>query len=133
MRNPQNVFHLAIPCDSLIKAEEFYVEKLGARLARKYNDRITLNFFGDQVVCHLNPEKIDNNPEIYPRHFGLTFKERKDFDAVIDLVNDKGLEYFKKPFVRFEGMNEEHHTFFLIDPSNNIIEFKYYRDANMMY
>jgi uncharacterized protein len=133
MRNSHNVFHLAIPCDSLIRSVEFYVEKLGARLARKYDDRITLDFFGDQVVCHYNPEKIDRHPEIYPRHFGITFKERKDFDAIINRLEKTDLEYFKKPFVRFEGMDEEHHTFFLIDPSNNIIEFKYYKDTNMMY
>ncbi len=133
MRDSKNVFHLAIPCDSLTKAEDFYVEKLGVRLARKYDDRITLDFFGDQVVCHLCPEKIDSHPEIYPRHFGVTFKDKNDFDAMIKKANEKGLKYFKDPFVRFEGKNEEHHTFFLIDPSNNIIEFKYYRDAKMMY
>ena len=94
MRNTENVFHLAIPCNSLTKAEEFYVEKLGASLARKYNDRITLNFFGDQVVCHFNLDKIDDHPEIYPRHFGITFKERKDYDAMVDRVSDKALEYF---------------------------------------
>jgi extradiol dioxygenase family protein len=30
-------------------------------------------------------------------------------------------------------MVEEHQTFFLVDPSNNLLEFKWYRDAHMMY
>ena len=59
MRDSQNVFHLAIPCKNLDEAYEFYVEKLGCKLARRYQDRITLDFFGDQVVCHLSPKNID--------------------------------------------------------------------------
>ena len=32
-----------------------------------------------------------------------------------------------------EGEVEEHWTFFLVDPSNNLLEFKCYRDPRMMY
>lgn len=133
MRNPDNVFHLAIPCKDLDEAVEFYVTKLGCKLGRKYPDRITLNFFGDQVVCHLAPEKIDSIPEIYPRHFGVTFRERKDFEGVLDLVQSKGIEFFQKVMIRFKGKPEEHLTFFLKDPSNNLLEFKHYQNPNMMY
>ena len=34
---------------------------------------------------------------------------------------------------RFEGMAEVHRTFVLRDPSDNLLEFKHYRDARMMY
>jgi uncharacterized protein len=34
---------------------------------------------------------------------------------------------------RFEGMAEVHRTFVLQDPSSNLIEFKHYTDARMMY
>jgi extradiol dioxygenase family protein len=30
-------------------------------------------------------------------------------------------------------MAEEHRTFVLIDPSDNLLEFKHYRDPRMMY
>lgn len=133
MRNPDNVFHLAIPCGDLDEAVEFYVTMLGCKLGRRYPDRITLNVFGDQVVCHLAPDKIDLTPDIYPRHFGVTFRERKDFDAVLDLVKLKGMEFFQKPMFRFKGKPEEHLTFFLKDPSNNLIEFKHYQNPDMMY
>jgi len=133
MRNPDSVFHLAIPCADLDEAMDFYVSKLGCKLGRKYPDRITLNFFGDQVVCHLAPGKIDPTPEIYPRHFGITFPEKKDFEGVLDLVKSKEIEFFQKPMVRFKGKPEEHLTFFLKDPSNNLIEFKNYQNQKMMY
>jgi uncharacterized protein len=35
--------------------------------------------------------------------------------------------------VRFEGLPEEHRTFALCDPSDNLLEFKHYVDVRMMY
>ena len=133
MRDPQNVFHLAIPCRDLDEAHEFYVEHLGCRLARRYSDRITLDFFGDQVVCHLSPEKIDQTPEKYPRHFGVTFRARAEFEAMLERARSQGLELFQEPFIRFPDKREAHSAFFLLDPSNNVLEFKHYDDPEMMY
>lgn len=133
MRDPENVFHLAIPCADLDATAEFYVDGLGARQARRYDDRITLDFFGDQVVCHLAPDRIDPEPRMYPRHFGVTFRRREDYDALLRRAQDKELPFFKEEFVRFPGKREEHRTFFLIDPANNLLEFKYYADPEMMY
>ena len=53
MRTTHDVFHLAIPVHDLDAAQHFYVTMLGCKLARRYPDRITLDFFGDQLVCHL--------------------------------------------------------------------------------
>ena len=132
-RDSKNVFHLAIPCRDLDETYDFYVKGLGCKLARRYDDRITLNFFGDQLVCHKCPEKVDEKPETYPRHSGITFYEKKHFDDLIKLVDSRDLKYFEKPSTRFKDTAEEHITFFLIDPSNNILEFKYYFDHRMMY
>lgn len=132
MRDSNNVFHLAIPATNLDEAQRFYVTKLGCKLARRYDDRITLDFFGDQVVCHLS-DKIDRDPQMYPRHFGVTFKDRREFDAVLHLARERRLPFYQEPTSRFEGLVEEHLTFMLVDPSNNLLEFKYYHDPRMMY
>ncbi|MDZ5473954.1 VOC family protein [Bacillus sp. 31A1R] len=132
MRETNKVFHLAIPCKELEETKDFY-EKLGCKLARQYDDRVTFNFFGDQVVCHLNPEGIDLEPKMYPRHYGVTFTNRSEFDQLLQYATENNLPFFKKPMVRFEGKREEHVTFFLIDPSNNLLEFKYYHDVEMVY
>jgi extradiol dioxygenase family protein len=133
MGTAESIFHLAIPCRDLDEAKEFYIDRLGCRLARRYDDRITLEFFGDQIVCHLSPNSIDPEPTMYPRHFGRTFQDRSQFDALLQLAREQGLKFFSEPFLRFEGMREEHETFFLCDPSNNLLEFKYYNDPEMMY
>ncbi len=106
MRTTHDVFHLAIPVHDLDAAQQFYVSMLGCKLARRYPDRITVDFFGDQLVCHLTEGMSAERPaSLYPRHFGVTFR----------------------------GLVEEHHTFVLLDPSGNLLEFKHYRDPRMMY
>jgi extradiol dioxygenase family protein len=127
------VFHLAIPARDLDEASDFYVTKLGCHLARRYDDRITLDFFGDQVVCHLSDQAIDGEPELYPRHFGITFERRADFDAVLACAESRDIPFFRACQPRFKDMVEEHLTFVLRDPSGNLIEFKHYRDPRMMY
>ena len=135
MRRRSDVFHLAIPAYDLSAAQEFYVDRLGCKLARRYDDRITLDFFGDQLVCHLSP-RVDGGsgePSLYPRHFGITFRKSEDFDAVHHLAKERSLPFFAPLGRRFEGMVEVHRTFVLVDPSGNLIEFKHYQDPRMMY
>ena len=132
MRETRDAFHLAIPTRDLDEAQDFYVRGLGCKLARRYEDRITVDFFGDQIVCHLSDNWV-REPELYPRHFGVTFREREDFERLVHLAEVRGLPFFEKAFTRFEGMVEEHRSFVLRDPSNNLLEFKYYADPRMMY
>ena len=135
MRERRDVFHLAIPVYDLDAAQEFYVGALGCKLARRYVDRITIDFFGDQLVCHLvdAPEEPPLALHLYPRHFGVTFREARDFDAVYELCIARKIELFSDVSIRFEGMVEAHRTFVLRDSSDNLIEFKHYTDPRMMY
>ena len=126
------VFHLAMPSADLDLSAEFY-SKLGCRIARRYQDRVTVEFFGHQIVCHLSPDKIDHNPDVYPRHFGVTFLEEVRFEDVLATAIERRLDFFSEPFVRFKGLREEHRSFLLKDPSNNLLEFKYYHDPMMVY
>ncbi|WP_100405907.1 VOC family protein [Bacillus solitudinis] len=132
MRDVNKVFHLAIPCENLEQTSDFY-EKIGCKVARKYHDRVTFNFFGDQVVCHLSPEDIDKKPKMYPRHFGVTFTNKDEFHTLLDIAKKNELPFFQELMTRFKGKQEEHITFFLIDPANNLLEFKYYDDMTMVY
>jgi extradiol dioxygenase family protein len=132
MRDQGDAFHLAIPARDLDEAYEFYVSGLGCHLARRYPDRITLDFFGDQVVCHLSDEWVEE-PNMYPRHFGVTFRRRQDFDNLVRLAEHRKLAVFHPVDHRFTGRVEEHLTFVLRDPSGNLLEFKHYFDPRMMY
>ncbi|HEY6472664.1 MAG TPA: VOC family protein [Acidimicrobiales bacterium] len=134
MSEGRDVFHLAIPVYDLDDAQEFYVGNLGCKLARRYADRITIDFFGDQLVCHLvEPPVVPVEVKLYPRHFGVTFREARDFDGVYELCVQRKIELFADVSVRFEGLVEAHRTFVLRDPADNLIEFKHYTDPRMMY
>lgn len=137
MRESRDVFHLAIPAYDLDETVAFYVGKLGCKLARRYDDRVTLDFFGDQLVCHLSeapstPVAMSELP-MYPRHFGVTFREQSDFDAVYALCQQRDVALYSDVQLRFEGRVEVHQTFVACDPSSNLIEFKHYVDHRMMY
>ena len=101
MREPGDVFHLAIPARDLDEAQHFYVTQLGCHLARRYDDRITLDFFGDQVVCHLS-DQVEADPTLYPRHFGVTFRHRADFDAVLYCAELRDIPFFRVCQPRFK-------------------------------
>jgi extradiol dioxygenase family protein len=133
VRNPYDAFHLAIPVDDLAAAEHFYVDLLGCHLARRYPDRITLDFFGDQLVCHLTPDHDPGELSLYPRHFGITFRSGEDFDALVNLVDVRAVPVFRPVSVRFGSLVEEHRTVVLRDPAGNLLEFKHYRDPRMMH
>jgi extradiol dioxygenase family protein len=132
MRDTKKLFHLAIPCKDLEETVEFY-EKLGCKLARKYDDRVTFNFFGDQVVCHLSPNEVEESPKMYPRHFGITLTDKEEFNQLLELAKKNDLPFFQEPTTRFQGKQEEHLLFFLVDPANNLLEFKFYHDITMVY
>ncbi len=135
MRTQHDVFHLAIPVHDLGEAEHFYVDLLGCKLARRYADRITIDFFGDQLVCHLTESAtVPVAPaSLYPRHFGVTFRAAEDFEALHELAVTRKIPFFAECSTRFEGLVEVHQTFVLVDPSGNLLEFKHYADPRMMY
>jgi extradiol dioxygenase family protein len=134
MRTTTDVFHLAIPVHNLDAAQQFYVDLLGCKLARSYPDRITLDFFGDQLVCHLTEGMPPEKPaSLYPRHFGVTFQATADFELLHACAVLRKIPFFRDVSTRFEGTAEEHRTFVLLDPSGNLLEFKHYRDPRMMY
>ena len=134
MRTTTDAFHLAVPVHDLDEAQHFYVTLLGCKLARRYEDRITLDFFGDQLVCHLTEGMPTGRPEsLYPRHFGVTFRAEADFEALHACAVTRKIPFYQEASTRFEDMVEEHSTFVLLDPSGNLLEFKHYRDPRMMY
>jgi extradiol dioxygenase family protein len=133
MRDRRDAFHVAVPTHDLDAAVEFYVFGLGARLARRYDDRVTFDFFGDQLVCHLDPGAVPPEPIPYPRHFGVTFARAEDFDRLLRLVEHRKLRVLSGPALRFEGTAEEHRTIFLVDPSHNVLEFKQYEDPRLQF
>lgn len=122
----QVLFHLAFPVTDLEATKKFYVDGLGCELGRESNRAVTLGLAGHQLIAHLVTDQPAGQKGIYPRHFGLVFTDEQDWQALADRAKVKGLKFFQQPRVRFAGTRIEHRTFFLEDPSGNLLEFKHY-------
>jgi extradiol dioxygenase family protein len=121
-----SIFHLAIPTHDLSLAKEFYTKAFGAYIGREYDNYVIFNFFGHQVVTHLNPAKVDTEVTMYPRHYGIILENKEDFDRIYDLCKKSKVPFFEELFERFQNKPGWHFSFFVSDPSNNLIELKYY-------
>lgn len=125
-----SIFHLAIPTKDLQESKDFYARILGLPVGREYTHYVIFNFFGHQVVCHLAPSKVEETVEdIYPRHFGLIFPTKEKLEEIYQRAKKAGANFYKDIFERHSNEPSWHASFFLIDPSNNLVEFKYYYDA----
>lgn len=120
------IFHIAIPTHDLNKSKEFYTKSLGATIGREYDHYVIFNFFRHQVVTHLNPEDVSKEVKMYPRHYGIIFDKKEDFDATYKKCKDTNAPFFEDLFERYKEKNGWHFSFFVSDPSNNLIEMKYY-------
>ncbi len=127
------LFHLAFPIHDFELAKAFYVDKLGCKPGRESEHALIFQFGPHQIVAH----KIDKLPasqqSIYPSHFGLIFLNKLEFDQFIQLLKSKQTHFEIPLKTRFPNTKIEHQSFFLKDPSNNLLEFKYYQFPSAIF
>ena len=126
-------FHLAFPTHDIESAKRFYVDGLGCILGRESSHAVTFGLAGHQLVAHLTPELPPSQQGIYPHHFGLVLPSQEAWQALVDQATAKGLTFYQQPRVRFPGTRIEHRTFFLEDPSHNLLEFKHYTHESAIF
>jgi uncharacterized protein len=127
------LFHLAFPVRDLEAAKRFYVDGLGCVLGRESSTAVTFGLAGHQLIAHLATETIVPQKGVYPRHFGLVLTLEEEWQTLADRAKDKELKFYQQPRLRFAGTRIEHLTFFLEDPSQNLLEFKHYRHDSAIF
>ena len=132
-------FHLAFPVRSIIKTINWYVEILGCTVGRKSDKWVDFNFFGHQISAHKVKNPLinsDTNPvddhNIPSRHFGIILKMNQ-WDTLCDKIIDSNIKFIIEPNTRFKGEKGEQATFFIKDPSGNILEFKTFKNDSMIF
>ena len=133
------IFHLAFPVSDLEKARAFYTNILGCTLGRESDKWIDFNFFGHQIVAHLSPEdcttlktnSVDGD-HISSRHFGVILKWA-EWEKLSMKIKNLDVKFVIEPKIRFKNQNSEQGTFFIKDPSNNVLEFKSFKDDSMVF
>ncbi len=129
-------FHLAIPVHDLQQAEAFYGQLMGCSRGRSCDHWIDYDFFGHQLVCHLDPDyrlpKVANGVDghqVPVPHFGVVLA-MPQWHALREKLEQANSDFVIEPYVRFEGQVGEQATLFLQDPSGNALEFKAFKDID---
>ena len=130
-------FHFAFPVDNLTAARRFYGELLGCKEGRCSDRWVDFNFYGHQIVAHLNdrPAKsynpVDGDAVPVP-HFGLVLP-MPDWRELADRLERAGVDFVIKPRIRFAGQPGEQATMFVLDPAGNALEFKAFADPSQLF
>lgn len=138
--SPKSPFHLAIPASDLASSREFYGGFLGCREGRSDRTWVDFDFFGHQLVCHVDHERKPDRPIANPvdghnvpvPHFGIVL-ELERWRELADRLEQHGVEFVIEPYIRFAGQPGEQGTMFLNDPSGNALEFKGFRDRSRLF
>lgn len=131
-------FHLAIQVRDIKEAKDFYVNTLGCHTGRSDKYWLDLNFFGHQLVCHLNPALAENSVtsaitnlveghEVPVPHFGIVM-EMEQWEQLVERLQNKNIQFIIQPYIRFKGQAGEQATLFFYDPSGNAIEIKAFKN-----
>lgn len=133
-------FHLALPSYDLDESRRFYGEILELTERRSAFNWVDFDFYGHQLSLHLVQRSVGRHLSSTPstkidgdmvpaRHFGLVLQQA-EWEALHRKLAERGVEFVIKPRIRFAGKEGEQGTFFVRDPSNNCLEFKYFTDTS---
>ena len=132
-------FHLAFPVHDLEAARAFYGGLLGCPEGRSAEDWVDFDFFGHQIVAHLDPGRAPrrhSNPvdghHVPVPHFGAVLAMAQ-WQELADRLKAEGADFVIEPTVRFRGQAGEQATMFFLDPSGNALEIKAMRDPAKLF
>ena len=131
-------FHLAIPVHNLKAAKHFYGKILDCQEGRSSDSWIDYNFFGHQLVVHLdeNIKKKSFNPvdgkNVPIPHFGLVL-DWTQWKSLKNKLENLNMEFVIDPYIRFKGQIGEQATMFFLDPSGNALEFKAFKNIDQLF
>jgi uncharacterized protein len=136
---PLRPFHLAIPVHDLAAAREFYGALFGCAEGRSAAEWVDFDFFGHQLVTHLDPSRrpanhfntVDRHAVPVP-HFGVVLAW-DDWHRLAERLRAARASFAIEPGIRFAGELGEQATMFLYDPSGNALEFKAFRDPSRLF
>ena len=132
-------FHLAFPVIDLDATRQFYAELLNCPIGRTDERWIDFNFYGHQISAHLVDGKILDDPhnsvdgdQVPTRHFGAILSW-EEWETLAAHLRKNEHPFYIEPKIRFQGEVGEQGTFFLKDPSQNVLEFKTFRDMGGIF
>mgnify|MGYP001264382512 FL=1 len=120
------------------ETKKWYTKILGCSVGREAERWIDFNFFGHQISAHLSEssDSITHNQvdskQIPSRHFGIILTP-SDWNTLSKRLNKLKINFKIKPHTRFKGEKGEQSTLFIEDPSGNCLEFKSFKNDEMIF
>lgn len=127
---PDAVLHLSIPVRDLDTARRFYVDAFGCDVGRVRKEWIDVWFFGMQLTLQHRPDEVRSAGEQGVRHFGVVLTDPESYSSLIDRLRAAGVIWLSAPAEHAEVELSGKVGGKLADPSGNVIEVKYYADAD---
>lgn len=123
-------FHYAFKVKDLASTRHFYIDLLGCEEGRSTDKWVDFDFFGHQLSAHCSkviPDldfsgKVDGVAVPMP-HFGCILSV-DEFNGIRKALKNAAVEFVIEPTLRYKGEKGEQWTMFVLDFSNNPIEFK---------
>lgn len=134
-------FHVAIPVFDLEKSRKFYVDLLGCKEGRSTDRWIDFDLYGHQFVVHLNAKtdtkslrthsQVDGYSVPVP-HYGVVL-DWDEWHMLEKRLKNNNVFFLIEPYIRFKGLPGEQATMFFLDPSDNALEFKSFKDLGQLF
>lgn len=133
-----SAFHLSLPCYSVTKTKNFYLDVIGAILGRHSTQWIDIDLFGNQITFTKSGEfsfvyksyKFGDT-KLPAFHFGVILDE-KSWDITLNRLSKKREE----PTVATTFLKDkkgEHTSFFVEDPNGYVVEFKKFKETQQIF
>jgi extradiol dioxygenase family protein len=135
----QNSFHYAFKVKDIASTKQFYSEILGCNLGRETEHWVDFDFFGHQLSAHVTTTiteldycGIVDGVKVPIPHFGCIIS-LVDFDRISQKLKAHQVTFLIEPKTRYEGKTGEQKILFVLDFSNNPLEFKCFKNPEEVF
>jgi extradiol dioxygenase family protein len=135
----QNSFHYAFKVKDIASTKHFYSEILGCNLGRETEHWVDFDFFGHQLSAHVTTSiteldycGIVDGVKVPIPHFGCIIS-LVDFDRISQKLKAHQVTFLIEPQTRYEGKTGEQKILFVLDFSNNPLEFKCFKNPEEVF
>lgn len=123
-------FHYAFKVKDIESTINFYHNILQCKIGRQTENWVDFDFFGHQLSAHIS-KRITNldycglvdGIQVPIPHFGCILSTN-DFNFIKKQLEEHDVKFLVKPQTRYKNLKGEQQTMFILDYSNNPIEFK---------
>ena len=134
----KNLFHLSLPCNSIVGTKKFYIDTIGATLGRYANNWLDINLFGHQVTFTQVGKFDFNNPKytfegklLSSFHFGIIL-DIDSWGKIYSRMNSANIDLTSQATF-LKNKSGEHLSFFIKDPNGYMLEFKSFKNQNEIF